>query len=79
MSGSDDGRKEPEPLEVEDPRTGERYLMYPLKVAWPSAVLYVYECQTCQGRYPPQEWSAGCPGCCGYERKHKRKRRKRRD
>jgi hypothetical protein len=74
MSGSHNGHKEPEPLEVEDPKTGARYLMYPLKVAWPDTVIFVYQCPTCQGRYPPAEWFGGCPGCHGHKRKRKRRK-----
>ena len=54
----------PKATEVQDPNTGERYLMYSLPVgSWPNAPLIVYECPTCKGRFPPVEWTRGCPGC----------------
>jgi hypothetical protein len=63
--------------EVEDPNTGERYLMYSLPIGWPGAPRIVYECPTCHGRFPPDAWSAGCPGCAeaalgGKKKKHKK-------
>lgn len=54
----------PVPTEFEDPNTGERYLMYALPVgSWPGNPTIVYECPTCHGRFPPADWSRGCPGC----------------
>jgi hypothetical protein len=54
----------PKATEVVDPNTGQRYLMYTLPTgAWPSQPQIVYECPTCHGRYPPDEWTRGCPGC----------------
>lgn len=53
-----------EATEVEDPNTGERYMMYALPVGgWPGAPRIVYECPVCHGRFPPDEWTRGCPGC----------------
>ncbi len=75
MSGSD--AEHDEPREVEDPQTGQRYLMFNLPISvWPGPTYVVYECPTCRGRYPPPEWSHGCPGCYG-DRKGKRRRKKR--
>jgi len=52
---------------VRDAKTGELYLMYDLNVAgWPAGAgtpQLVYECGKCKGRYPPAEWTNGCPGC----------------
>jgi hypothetical protein len=52
---------------VQDARTGEQFLMYDIDIAsWPgasSAPKVVYECGVCHGRFPPEEWKAGCPGC----------------
>jgi hypothetical protein len=62
------------PCEVEDVNSGQRYLMYPLPVAWPGAGCFLYECQSCQGRFEPAEWRGGCPTCTG----RKTRRRKRR-
>jgi hypothetical protein len=76
MSGAAAGHKEPEPLLVEDPKTGDRFLMYPLRLAaWPCAPRYVYECPTCCERFPPEEWAGCCPGCSGRGRRKKRRRR----
>ena len=50
---------------VQDAKTGELYLMYDIDVAnWPGGQpTVVYECPVCHGRFPPVEWSHGCPGC----------------
>ncbi len=72
MSGAKHGHGGPEPLEVEDPKTGERYLMYP--VPWPDAVVFVYQCPTCHGSFPTHQWTSGCPGCCGHKKKGKKRR-----
>ncbi len=67
-----------EPTEVEDPDTGQRYLMYRLPIgSWPTAPLFVYECQVCRGRFEPAEWGRGCPGCAGEKKKGKRRRKRR--
>jgi hypothetical protein len=54
----------PKATEVVDPNTGQRYLMYTLPTgSWPTQPQIVYECPTCKGRFPPIEWTRGCPGC----------------
>jgi hypothetical protein len=64
---------------VRDAKTGELYLMYDLQVAgWPGGAgspKLVYECGKCKGRFPPEEWTAGCPACAkkGAEAKPKEK------
>ena len=59
-----DGGHGPKATEVVDPNTGQRYLMYSLPAGgWPNSPLIVYECPTCKGRFPPIEWTSGCPGC----------------
>ena len=78
MSGADSGHDPSEPCLVEDPDTGDRYLMYPLRIsAWPGAPRIVYECPTCQGRWPAADWSHGCPGCHGGKGKRKKRRKDR--
>ncbi len=76
-----------EATEVEDPNTGQRYWMYSLPITgWPGAPRIVYECPTCKGRFSPEDWTRGCPGCAKTaaearkdgERKDKRRKRKRR-
>lgn len=66
-----------EPTEVEDPDSGQRYLMYNLPLsAWPGSPRFVYECPTCHGRFEPAQWCGGCPDCTGAKkRKKKRKNR----
>ena len=66
------------PSEVEDPDTGQRYLMYRLPLgAWPGAPRFVYECPTCHGRFEPAQWCGGCPDCTGPKKKRKRRRKHR--
>lgn len=50
---------------VRDAKTGELYLMYDIDASWPgcAAPQVVYECPKCHGRFPPAEWTCGCPGC----------------
>ncbi|HEY5411498.1 MAG TPA: hypothetical protein VIJ94_12310 [Caulobacteraceae bacterium] len=64
-----------EPCEVEDPQTGQRYLMYRLRIgAWPGSPLVVYECPSCRARCSPDDWSGACRSCKG-ETRGKRRRR----
>jgi hypothetical protein len=74
--------KKPGVTTVQDANTGELYLLYDLDVAaWPGggAPKLVYECSVCKGRFPPEEWKSGCPGCAkkakekAEEKSHKKK------
>ena len=65
---------------VRDVNTGELYVLQDLPIAgWPggSAPKIVYECGVCKGRFPPEEWRNGCPGCAKKVKdeagKHKRR------
>ena len=61
--------------EVEDPLTGQRYLMYRLPIGvWPAAPSVVYECPSCRARFSPPDWSGHRPKCKG-EKKGKHRRR----
>ena len=64
-----------EPCEVEDPQTGQRYLMYRLPIgAWPIAPRVVYECPSCLARVSPSDWSGHRPKCKGETRRKRRRR-----
>ncbi len=74
MSGSPSDRSAWEPSEVEDTKSGQRYLMYRLPIAaWPFAPHVVYECPTCRGCYEPSNWSGDCPGCAGHNTSKRRR------
>ncbi len=76
MSGSD-SEHDDEPRVVEDPNTGQRYLMYALPVGtWPASPRVVYECSSCRGRFAPADWSHGCPDCSGGKGKRRRKKKR---
>ncbi len=76
MSGSGSGHDD-EPSLVEDPQTGERYLMYALPIGvWPAAPRVVYECSVCKCRSKPADWSNGCPDCSGHKSKRRRKKKR---
>ncbi len=56
----------PKSITVQDANTGELYVLQDLPIsAWPggSAPKVVFECSVCKGRFPPDEWKSGCPGC----------------
>ena len=75
MSGAPSDHSASEPSEVEDPDSGQRYLMYRLPIAaWPSAPHVVYECPTCRGRFEPSDWSGSCPGCAGHKKRKGRRK-----
>ena len=77
MSRTRNEQDEPEACEVEDPETGQRYLMYRLPVGfWPPAPRLVYECPSCRDRFDPSAWTGACPRCV--ETGKRRKRRKKR-
>ena len=65
---------------VQDAKTGELYLMYDLPMgAWPGgagAPRLVYECGKCHGRFAPEEWTSGCPGCAKKAKEDKDKAEK---
>ena len=66
----------PEVCEVEDPNSGQRYLMYRLPIAaWPCAPRIVYECQSCRGRFDASQWTGGCPDCGGHGKRKRRRKR----
>lgn len=64
MGGAHSGHKAPKVCEVEDPESGQRYLMYRLP-AWPPAPRIIYECSSCHGRCEASSWNGGCPRCGG--------------
>ena len=65
--------------EVEDPATGQRYLMYPLNIAaWPTPPRLVYECPDCRGHVEPERWAGCCPQCGGRGKEKRRSKSKRR-
>jgi hypothetical protein len=56
----------PKSVTVRDANTGELYVLQDLPIAgWPTgtAPKVVFECGVCKGRFPPEEWRGGCPGC----------------
>jgi hypothetical protein len=66
-------------ITVRDANTGELYILQDLPISgWPggAAPQVVFECGVCKGRFPPEEWKHGCPGCAKKakdEPKHKRR------
>ena len=61
---------------VVDPNTGQRFVLQDLPIgSWPggSAPKIVFECSVCKGRFPPDEWKSGCPGCAKKAKEDKEK------
>jgi len=78
MAGGHSDHDDSEPTVVEDPDSGQRYLMFRLPIAaWPGSGCFVYECQTCQGRFDPAKWGQACPTCSGEKSSKKKRKRKR--
>jgi hypothetical protein len=61
---------------VQDVNTGDLYQLIDIPIgSWPggSAPKVVYECGVCHGRFAPDEWKAGCPGCAKKAKEDKEK------